>query len=191
MVVALMGALLLTSCSQAVRTGQASSYLIVTTLQGQSGAKPGFGSTVQSDVITLVPKLTGVRTVFADQGQATFQLAMKDETSGLAPSAANLITITQYHVDYVRSDGHNVQGVDVPYAFDGAVTVTVTASGGSVAFTLVRTQAKEEAPLQAMGNGGAAITTTAEVTFYGHDQTGRDVSVTGRIEVTFADWGDP
>jgi len=26
------------------------------------------------------------------------------------------------------------------------------------------------------------------VTFYGHDQNGRDVSITGNIEVDFADW---
>jgi hypothetical protein len=59
-----------------------------------------------------------------------------------------------------------------------------------VTFTLVRVQAKEEAPLRALRNGGAPITTVAEVTFYGHDQNGRDVTVSGRIEVSFANWGD-
>jgi hypothetical protein len=29
------------------------------------------------------------------------------------------------------------------------------------------------------------------VTFYGHDQTGREVSVTGNIDVSFANYGDP
>jgi hypothetical protein len=29
------------------------------------------------------------------------------------------------------------------------------------------------------------------VTFYGHDQTGREVSATGNIDVTFANFGDP
>ena len=60
-------------------------------------------------------------------------------------------------------------------------------------FTLVRVQAKQEAPLKALvGNGGAiAISTIAEVTFYGTDQAGRPVSVTGQISVDFNDWGDP
>jgi hypothetical protein len=59
-----------------------------------------------------------------------------------------------------------------------------------VPFTLVRIQAKEEAPLQALafGGGANAITTIAKVTFYGRDQNGREVTVTGNIEVTFADW---
>jgi hypothetical protein len=43
-----------------------------------------------------------------------------------------------------------------------------------------------------VGQGGAfAISTIADVTFYGTDQTGNDVSVTGSISVNFADWGDP
>ena len=29
------------------------------------------------------------------------------------------------------------------------------------------------------------------MTFYGHDQTGREVAVTGTIGVNFANWGDP
>ena len=35
------------------------------------------------------------------------------------------------------------------------------------------------------------ISTIAEVTFYGHDQTGREVQVQGLTSVNFADWGDP
>ena len=52
------------------------------------------------------------------------------------------------------------------------------------------TTAHDAAPLQALrfGGGALAISTIARVTFYGHDQTGREVSVTGNIEVNFADW---
>jgi len=38
---------------------------------------------------------------------------------------------------------------------------------------------------------GIVLSTIARVTFYGHDQTGREVSVTGSIDVTFANFGDP
>jgi hypothetical protein len=187
-VVAVAAGLFVTSCSKLIRTGQSPSYLIVNSLQGASGAEPGsFGSTLASDVITVV---NGTPTVFSDVGQASLQLQLKDEGSGSGPSAVNAITITQYHVKFIRSDGRNVQGVDVPFEFDGAVTTTI-ASAGTVAFTLVRNQSKEEAPLRALRSGGAPITTVAEITFFGHDQNGRDVTVSGRIEVSFANWGDP
>jgi hypothetical protein len=176
-----------TSCSKMIRTGQSPSYLIMQSLTGAPGTTTTFGSTLQSDVLNFNPT-TGVGSIASDLGQATLQLAQKDPL-GPAPSVANSITITQYHVEYIRSDGRNVQGVDVPFAFDGAVTVTVSDSA-SVPFTLVRVQAKQEAPLAALAFSGGAntITTIARVTFYGRDQNGREVSVTGNIEVTFSDW---
>ena len=96
-------------------------------------------------------------------------------------------------MDFVRSDGRNTQGVDVPYSFDGAVTGTISAVDTSLSFVLVRAQAKLEAPLMALRNAGGAmvISTIARVTFYGQDQAGNAVSVTASISVNFADWGDP
>jgi hypothetical protein len=81
----------------------------------------------------------------------------------------------------------------VPYSFDGAATGTIGADGSVLTFVLVRAQAKLEAPLRALRGGGGAIviSTMAEVTFYGADQNGNTVSVTGTISVNFADWGDP
>ena len=173
-----LGLLLVSSCSQSIRTGQASSYLVLTSLTGGSDND----STVESDV------QTDTGSVFTDSGTAAFQVVMKD-SGGLGPSPVNAITITQYHVEYVRSDGRNTPGVDVPFAFDGGVTATINGAG-TVGFTLVRIQAKLESPLKALAfHGGAqAISTVARITFYGHDQTGREVSVTGNIDVTFADW---
>ena len=185
---AVMGILFLTSCSQMIRTGQSPAYLIVANLQGATGVAGAFGASLQSDVLNVNPT-TGATSVAADRGQATLQLALKDPL-GATPTDVNSVTITQYHVEYVRTDGRNVQGVDVPSAFDGAVTVTVSGAGTAVPFTLVRVQAKQEAPLAAMAFGGGAntITTIARVTFYGRDQNGREVSVMGNIEVTFSDW---
>jgi hypothetical protein len=175
--VVLMGALLLPSCSEAIRTGQGSSYLVMTSLSGG----PQNDATVESDVVA------DNGGIFTDVGSATVQLQMKDVLD--QPSANNFITLTQYKIEYIRSDGHNVQGVDVPYSFTSGLNVTVSASA-SVGFTLVRIQAKEEAPLKALRFGGSAlaISTIARVTFYGHDQTGREVSVSGNLDVTFADW---
>ncbi len=180
----------LPGCAAAVRTDSASSYLIIDALEAASGAKPDtFTGALASDVSTK-------GTIYEDLAKVTLQLGMKDPgtaTTPTTPSSANYITITQYHVSFVRSDGRNTPGVDVPYAFDGAATVTVGASVTTAVVPLVRVQAKEEAPLKALvgGNGAIAISTIAEVTFYGKDQAGRAVSVVGHISVNFADWGDP
>lgn len=199
---ALTGLVTLPGCTSTVKTDSASSYLIVDSFQAASGVKPDtFGGNLASDVLTYVKKDVGgtqllVPTVFEDVAQVTLRLAMKDPgstTTPTTPSTANYITVTQYHVNFIRSDGHSLPGVDVPYPFDGAITVTVGASPATAAMTLVRIQAKSEAPLKALagGNGAFAISTVAEVTFYGKDQSGHEVSVTGRISVNFADWGDP
>jgi hypothetical protein len=189
--VVLAAALLLPSCSEAIRTGQSPGYLVLLSLQGSKGGGANantLSSNLASDVITLVPAVTGSPSIFSDAGSARLQLVMKD-TGGASPSPANAITLTQYHVKYIRSDGRNVQGVDVPYEFDGGLGVTVSGEA-TVGFSLVRNQAKIEAPLKALANSLEIITTIAEVTFYGRDQNGREVSVSGRIDVSFANFGD-
>jgi hypothetical protein len=187
---AMLCALMLPSCSNTIRTGQSPAYLVLISLQGAKGGGSNsgtYGTTLFSDVVTLVPKDTGTPTIFGDSGQASFQLQMKDALE--TPSPVNAITLTQYHVKYIRTDGRNVQGVDVPYEFDGGLTATVSSSS-TVGFTLVRNQAKMEAPLAALGNNPGVISTIAEVTFYGQDQNGRAVSVSGRIGVDFSNFGD-
>ena len=56
---------------------------------------------------------------------------------------------------------------------------------------VVRLQAKMEAPLQALAATGNIISTIAELTFYGRDQTGREVIATGRMSINFGDYADP
>ena len=86
-------------------------------------------------------------------------LGLKDPGSSdspTSPTTANFITVTRYHVDYVRADGRNTPGVDVPFPFDGAMTLTVGAGNATGSFELVRVQAKHEAPLMALRGGGGA-----------------------------------
>ena len=59
------------------------------------------------------------------------------------------------------------------------------------AFTIVRHTSKLEAPLLALGTNGVIISTLAEVTFYGHDQTGREASASARMSVDFGNFQDP
>jgi hypothetical protein len=177
------------------RQGQSPAYLRIDELVAASGAQPGeFGATLFSDVVTVVN--TGgvdVPTVFADLGRVSFALGLKDPgpaTGPTAPSANNFITIDRYHVQFIRADGRNTYGVDVPYPFDGAITATVRGNLTS-SFELVRHIAKEEAPLAALTRSPVVINTIAEITFYGHDQTGRGVSATGKMSVEFGNFGDP
>jgi hypothetical protein len=177
-------------CSETVREGRSPAYLVIDQLEAASGADDSeFSNKLASDVITK-------GTVFEDAGRVSFSLALKNIGSPgqpTAPTTNNFITVTRYHVEFRRTDGRNTPGVDVPYGFDGAGTVTVTETGGSLVFALVRAQAKVEPPLKNLAGGGGAalISTIADVTFFGKDQTGNDVAVTGSISVNFADWGDP
>ena len=137
-----------------------------------------------------------VPTIFEDVATVGLKFIIKDmgNPGGEAsPSKVNQIMVNRYRVVYRRADGRNTQGVDVPYTFDGAITLTVDESAKLTSFALVRIQAKEEEPLKSLAGGGGrvAIATIADVTFYGHDMAGNAVQQTGSISINFADWGDP
>jgi hypothetical protein len=190
-------------CGEAVRTGRAPVVLVVNRLEAASGAEAAtFSSVLHSDVETFVERSvagaqTAVPTLFPDPGQAEVRLALKDigqPGSPSAPTDNNAVTITRYRVAYRRTDGLGAPGVDVPYAFEGAVTVTIDGGGPAVfGLELVRAQAKQEPPLRNLrGGGGAlAISAIADVTFYGHDIVGHEVTCGGALSVVFADWPDP
>jgi len=184
------------SCGDVVRDSRAPVVLVLNTLQGAQGNKPGaFGVPLSSDVVTNVTTplpctaTTPCPTVFDDLGQAAFAVVMKDTT--IAPTSNNQVTLTSYHVQFIRSDGRNVEGVDVPYAFSGGVTLTIPAGGtGTASFELVKVSAKQEAPLAQLISNAIEISTVAQVTFYGTDLVGNAVSVMGTISVNFANFGD-
>ena len=190
------------SCGDIARSGRSPSILVIDALQAASGVTPGeFHAFLLSDVLTLVKaQVNGqevrVPTTFNDPGVVTLRILLKDAGqpgAQASPSNLNAIQVNRYRVVFVRSDGRNVQGVDVPYTFDGATTATVTPTPVEVGFEIVRHQAKAEAPLKAMAGGGGRvlISAIAEITFYGHDLAGNDVAATGSISVGFGDFGDP
>ena len=114
-----------------------------------------------------------------------------DTATPVTPTTNNAITITSYQVTYTRSDGLNTPGVNVPFGFTGAATGTVPAGGSlTLGFELVRSIAKEESPLVQLETSSTLITTSANVTFYGTDQVGNTVNVTGSITVEFGNFGD-
>ena len=178
----------ITSCADLARTGRGPAYLIM------NGLTAGGSPSLSSDVSPPAGALPVV-----DRGQATISAAMKN-TQPTAPTATalNSITLNRYRVRYRRTDGQNREGIDVPYGFDGGVTVTIpVGTQQSVTFDLVRSQAKLEPPLRNLVNstglvvnsgGLIVLSVIAEVTFYGSDQAGNDVSITGTIDVRFADF---
>ncbi|MBI3403454.1 MAG: hypothetical protein HY048_18740 [Acidobacteria bacterium] len=189
------------SCGTAARDSQSPVYVVINALLAAQGNKPAtfFGS-LTSDVITNVTTpapctaVVPCPTVFNDLGQAVLSLALKNigaAGSPNAPTLNNAVTITRYHVQYRRADGRNTQGVDVPFAFDGAATGTILPAGTlTLSFELVRITAKKETPLVQLLNNGVVMTTIADVTFYGKDQVGNEVSVTGSIQIDFGNFGD-
>jgi hypothetical protein len=184
------------SCGSAVRQGRSPVYLVIDQLTGQSGASGGTKSnTLQSDVITMVTTpdpcsaKTPCPTIFSDSGAVTLRALPKD-VSATAPTTNSEVTVNRYHVSYRRADGHNTPGVDVPYGFDGAATGTTVNGKLDLTFELVRHVAKMESPLVELGHNAAVITTIADVSFYGRDQVGNDVTVTGTMQIDFGNFGD-
>ena len=181
------------SCGELVRASRSSTILVIERI----GAAPG-GSTeapidtrLESDACDPGP-IPGVCTVFPDIGRVTTRLAFKSPGTSenpASPTSANWVTITGYRVVYRRTDGRARGGVDVPYPFEGGMTMT-TIDIGTAEFTLVRAQAKLEQPLIALRNGGGAVrlSVIAEITFVGHDQTGAAITAQGTIGIDFADW---
>lgn len=187
------------SCGDVATTGRSPMYLVIESLNGvPGGAEEGkAATTLASDVQTLITKpdpctaTSPCPTIYGDSGQVTFHLSQKDITSVVGPTSNNQVIINRYHVAYRRADGRNTPGTDVPYAFDGAFTVTVPASGSATAgFELVRNVAKMESPLVQLVTNSTIITTLADVTFYGQDIVGNEIQATGTIQVNFGNFAD-
>jgi hypothetical protein len=180
-------AALTAGCGEFIRQDRAPVTLVIDSLVAASGSSQTFTGTLQSDVVTGGG-------VFNDSGRVTMRIVMKDVT--VTPSPVNTVTINRYRVTFRRSDGRNTPGVDVPYPFDSALNFSVGATGSTAGFELVRHVAKNEAPLAALRDTPALVnwlilSTVADITFYGRDQAGNEVSVTGSIGVQFGDFADP
>lgn len=125
-----------------------------------------------------------------------------------ASSPNNHVYLDSYRVRFFRTDGRNTEGVDVPHSITGPLSLRIHTPGQgteqevSVNVTIVRQQAKLEEPLRKLSggpavglpvpafSGAAVLTTVAEITVFARTLTGSQLSATGRIQVTFADFLD-
>jgi hypothetical protein len=189
------------SCGDVVRQGSSPVFLVIDQLQGVrgGGASATASSSLISDVITNVTSpdpcspAAPCPTMFGDTGSATLRAPLKDQgaTAALTPTTNNEVTINRVHVEYIRADGRNTPGVDVPFAFDSAVTGTIPANGTlPLNFELVRNVAKQESPLAQLRTSSNFLSTIAKVTFYGVDRVGNAIQVTGQMTIEFGNFGD-
>ncbi|MFN2581584.1 MAG: hypothetical protein ABR498_02445 [Candidatus Dormibacteria bacterium] len=185
---ALLSAALLAAGCGDTSSGPSPSKVIVTDIKvGAGGVSPQLvNGPLNSDVLTK-------GSVFDDLAQVTMEATLKDPGNpGAAntPSPLNAVTFTRYRVEYRRADGRNTPGVDVPFAFDGGMTLTVSDSVSTI-IEIVRHAAKFEAPLGALVSDPNIISTIATITFYGKDQAGNNVVVTAQAQVNFGNFADP
>ena len=162
------------SCNDLLTASRSSTILVIERIGAASGGTPDdpIPTLLDSDVLTNGG-------VFPDIGRVTTRLAFKSPGTSenpASPTSANWVTVTGYRVVFRRSDGRNVQGTDVPYAFEGGLTMT-TVDISTAEFTLVRAQAKLEQPLIALRGGGGAVALS--------------VIAEGTIGINFADFADP
>jgi hypothetical protein len=164
---------------------------------------PDYVTNSQSDVNMIIAAINGGSPldsdVVADDGTifpnvVDVAVAVRSKNPNVTvPQIPLHVLINQYSVRYFRSDGRNVEGVDVPFSITGALSAEedVKTSGTSaIPIEVVRRQAKMEPPLRNLAGGGGALVLTcfAEITLYGQNITGDQVTATGTMQIDFADF---
>jgi len=179
----------LAACNPVENDSESASMLVVERIQGTNieGSEADY---VQSDVLVETTEGT---TIVADIAKAAMSCRLLAPASPLGSSTWNDIVVTRYIVSYSRVDGRNTPGVDVPYPFEGSLSVVFKVGySQELAFVIVREVAKAESPLIGLRTGGAegVMQVTAKVEFYGHDMANKSVKATGYIPIFFANYAN-
>jgi hypothetical protein len=188
----LMGFILaLAGCNPVENKSTSASQLIVESLLGTDleGNEVSF---LQSDVVIQNAE-TGAMSWRADSAKVTFSVSTLDPDPILGTSSYEDVQITRYVVSYIRPDGKNVQGKDIPYSFEGNLSLIVRiGQASSASIVAVREVAKQEPPLANLQNAdrGDVLNMTIRIDFYGHDLANKAVQATGYLPVFFANYGN-
>jgi hypothetical protein len=130
-------------------------------------------------------------TAINDIATVTLLNRPKAVVSALGPAQFQDVVLTRYRVTFIRSDGLNTPGVDVPFPFDGAANVQLPI-GEQTSFniTVVRQSSKLESPLANLAyNGGEIVLANiAQIDFFGADVAGKAITVRGYLNITFGDF---
>ena len=183
--------LVLFSCNPLENITESNTMLIIENLTGTDME----GNTVnflESDVLTVDPD-SGVQTILSNTAIAALKATLLDPDPINPASEYNNIQLTRYTVSYFRSDGRNIEGVDIPYSFEGYFSTRLTVNVSTeISFIIVRAVAKGEPPLLSLreGRGEGILTITARVDFYGHDLRDKTVTATGYLTIYFANFAE-
>ena len=147
--------------------------------------------------------------VFNDEALVTVNVFRKNNNPDLATTPVEHVYLKRYEIRYLRSDGRDREGVDVPFRITGPLNnlrFHTAGPGGAgeveqtFSLTLVRHQAKLEPPLANLRGGvfndvnlanlpnGAILTLIAEITIYAETVQGDGLKAVGNVQVTFADF---
>jgi hypothetical protein len=187
------GALLSFGCTADFATqSEADVILRITNVVGQPGSPDQEeGLPLFSDVCCAI---------INDNAQLSFDLISVNRHEDVVVGPFNDVQLERYEVRFQRSDGHNTEGVDVPFSISSGMGGIVPANGSfSTTVVVVRHQAKLEPPLRNLHGvflsngtfsfGGAGILTTiAEITVHGRTTSGKAVTARTFLEVVFADF---
>lgn len=191
MPVVLAAVLLLASCNALENQTESISMIVVENLIGtnMNGDSVNF---LQSDVLYVDPT-TLESSIIADQAVATLRARLLEPASINGPSQYNNVTLDRYVVTYMRSDGKNTEGVDVPYSFEGYLNVDLPIDTVvDISFVIVREVAKMEPPLINLHNNRdlGVLQVHAKVEFFGHDMAGKNVKAAGYLDIYFANYAN-
>jgi hypothetical protein len=181
--------LALAACNALENESTSASMLEIVSLTGKDLQGVSGSTTVFSDVITN-------DSIFNDNGVAELKASPLDPASTAQTSVYMQVMVDQIDVEFRRTDGRNVEGVDVPYRFVQPVSILVPFGNTTtdIPFLLIRHVAKLEAPLLALReivNQGKVLQLEAFVTIHGKDKGGHRVApVTGYITVWCSNFAD-
>jgi len=182
-------ALLLVSCVAKENDSTSSSFLVINSLTGTDLQGNEGSTTVFSDV-------DSAGSIINDNGVAEVSALIYNPLTDTDVSYYNNVIVDQIDVEFRRTDGRNVEGVDVPYRFTQPMNWLVEVDEvAEIPFILIRHVAKLEAPLLALRevpSQGIVLQLVAIVTIHGKDLGGHRVApVSGYLSVWCANFADP
>jgi len=184
--VLIISILALSGCIAGENDSTASSRLIIETILGLDLD----GST--DSTIAFVDVYDSETGVTNSPGKVIVTASLMDPT--VEPTFYQDITVDQIDIEYSRTDGQSIQGVDVPYSFSQYFSVLVPIGTRiEIPVNLVNHDAKMEPPLIGLYNLGQnkILKLEAKLTIHGKDQAGnRILPVSGKISLWCADFGN-
>ena len=180
-------ALGLAACNAIEDQSQSNSLLTVMSLQG-TDLKGNSVDYLQSDVLDTSG---GTPTIYSDSAAASIRNTPLDPNPISDTSTYFDVLLTRYVVTFSQPSGASVEGVDVPYSFEGRLSTLIPVNGtADFSFVIVREVAKQEPPLALLVSSLDVLQVTAKVVFYGHDLANHNINTTGYLTIFFANYGN-